>query len=228
MVMFKFGSASDGDGECLFQQGEPLRNEAFDKKYVRILSSKGADIMAYLTQDADLNVFSVGDSIELVKSVSLKEQGAYDVTIVGETFFVTDNAGSAYTMKLPDMAVEPMEGVKTEYGNKATRIAVDETGSKMALGDEKGYLTVFENGAKIAYWAVGKKPLISVGFTDDGLYAFALGLDRQMTLGDLTDKKTMRKVIAPSDYAQPTSCALLGERQIAVGGDDGAIRVWKY
>ena len=225
LVPFKMGPAPDGQGECLFAE-EPFKHEALDKKYAAI-TTNGTDMICHLSQDAELNIFTVGDSVQHTKTVSLKEQGANDVAVVGETFFLLDNGGGAYTLTGPDFAVTPIEGVKTHYGNKGVRIAATENG-RLAIGDEKGFVTVCEGGAELAYFSVGKKPLQKVGFTAYGGHVFSLGSDRALSLGDLNDKKTLKTVVAPSDYAQPTTAALVGERQIAVAGDDGAVRVWKY
>ena len=199
-----------------------------------------------LYNDKSLEVLKA-DAIDQVvaKTTQMKDLGAAKGELTGLAYceaknevWVSDVQGFVHILDGSTLAAVKPESeaieLKTVYGHPATFIAHSkDRGSLMAVGDTKGYVTVFdtETRSQKFYTAFHKNKVMDLHFTEDGAWLFSVGFDKLSFLTNIAAPATARELKNPNDSAQTNTSCLWSDgtnHHVLTAGTDCAVRLWRY
>lgn len=75
-------------------------------------------------------------------------------------------------------------------------MAASSNGNFVAIGDSKGYTTVYdvETKSKKCYFCLHQNKVMDICFSSDGEWVVSLGFDRIVAMGNIADTKVFRKL----------------------------------
>ena len=117
--------------------------------------------------------------------------------------------------------------LKTVYGHPAVSMASSTDGSLVAVGDTKGYVTVFDvaSRAQKNYFALHQNKVLEIQFTSDNRVA-TIGFDKLLCVGTLENQQGI-KLSCPNGAALTNSFCIFGDC-IMTAGYDCAVRKYKF
>ncbi|MDB5301311.1 MAG: Planctomycete cytochrome, partial [Phycisphaerales bacterium] len=110
----------------------------------------------------------------------------------------------------------------------ATQCAVvSPDGKLIAVGDTDGKIRLFDASAGMAAGELAghEGPVTGLNFSGDGSRLASCSGDKTVRVWDVSERKPFCKIEAPCELRAVTWAA--GAKQIAAGGTDGIIRLWK-
>ncbi len=106
-------------------------------------------------------------------------------------------------------------------------LAIDKTGSIVAVGDKNGKVNIFEFGSegKVGTLAGHTAPVTSVSFSGDGMFVVTAGLDRTIRIWDLSSAVCIRTIEELA--AIPLAVAIADDNcRFAVSFDNGSTELF--
>ena len=198
---------------------------------------KGSSILKMVATEELLYVLYNDRSIEILKADDIKQSvasiksvdGAKDIVAMAlakNQLWVSDKDGMVFVLAADTLAKET-DGLKTVYGHQAMSMAASADGSLVAIGDTKGYLTLFdcESRSQKSYQANHQNKILEIEFTGDGRVV-TVSFDKMLCVATVEDNKC-QKLSCPNGNAMTNSICLQGEYVMAAGYDC-SIRKYKY
>lgn len=149
-----------------------------------------------------------GDNIEKViaktdklTSLGASKGEAVTITVGGDKLYVGDSKGFMHKFNSGDLKPCGQDELKTIYGHPCMSIDVSKDGKYVAVGDVKGYVTVWDatSDAQMSYTSFHQNKILSLQFSSDGKSLMTLGFDNLATLSSVEDPKQVIKIKSPND-----------------------------
>lgn len=191
------------------------------KKHSSICQMVATDTSLHaLFTNGDLHTLDV-DDIHTVK----QEHKVKDVVCMaqaGDDLWLADKKGFVFTTSMSED-----ERLKSEYGHPSMSMAASADGSLLAVGDTKGYVTIFDVASKTkkAYFALHQNKILETHFTSDNRVA-TIGFDKLLCVGTIETQKGI-KLSNPNGTALTNSICLFKD-SVMTAGYDCAIRRYKF
>lgn len=167
-------------------------------------------------------------SIQILKADDPKQVVAETKTVgeivamalAGSQLWVADNKGVVKILNADTLQPEGEE-LKTVYGHPAVSMNSSKDGSMVAVGDTKGYVTLFDTAtrAQKSYTAPHQNKVLEINFTDDNRVA-SVGFDKLLCVEAL-------KMSCPNGVALTNSFCIFKDC-VLTAGYDCAIRKYKF
>jgi len=122
---------------------------------------------------------------------------------------------------------ESIRMFKTDQPTLITSLALDHTGTWLALGDMHGTLTVWNARSGVQYYSAPAhdRYVTAVAMTPDGSTILTAGRDGRIRLWNTDDGRPIRTLEAGMLWVQDVSVSPDGTT-IAAAGQDGTVRLW--
>jgi WD40 repeat protein len=148
------------------------------KKHSSLVQLIATETMVYaLFLDRSIQILKADDIGQVVsENKSLGE--IVCMALAGSLLWVADKDGAVKVLNADTLQPEEGEALKTVYGHPAMSMNSSSDGSLVAVGDTKGYVTVFDAAtrAQKAYFAHHRNKVLEIHFTGDNRVA-TLGSD---------------------------------------------------
>lgn len=219
----------------------PVLNEFCGKHASPALMQATESLLYIMYFDKSMQILKA-DNIEecVAESPKLEEVGeakgkatCFAVCEARNEMIVCDNKGYAHIFDATTLAPKGEAAMQTHYMKECISVAVSPDNTKFAVGDSKGYVTVFdmESRAKICYIYGHKSKVYNCEFTPDSEWCASFSQDQSFILGLISNTQGNRKLDRTSEFSQHTCMNLMhvdGESFVLAAGYDCAVRIWKY
>jgi WD40 repeat protein len=156
------------------------------KKHSSLVQMIATETMVYaLFLDRSIQILKAEDISQMV--VENKAAGEIvAMALAGSQLWVADKEGAVKVLNADTLQPEEGEALKTVYGHPALSMNSSSDGSLVAVGDTKGYVTIFDAAtrAQKTYFALHRSKVIEIHFTADNRVA-SLGFDMLLCIGTL-------------------------------------------
>lgn len=185
----------------------------FVKKHASVLDSIATEEVVYVFYvDKTIQALKF-DNIEEVLKDSGKLENLGDAKGEAACFaifpkrnemLIGDDKGFAHFYDATTLTKLDVPPIKTDKGHPIHSVAFSNDGSKFAIGDAKGYVTIFdtESKAQLCYIYGHKNKVLQCYFTPNDDWVCSLSFDQVLSLGLVADPKGSRKLLRPSGHAQ--------------------------
>jgi WD40 repeat protein len=158
------------------------------KKHSSVLQMIATESLVYaLYTDKSIQVLKADDIHQMVcENKSLGE--IVGMALATNQLWVADAKGLVHILSADTLKPEEGEQLKTVYGHPAMSLASSADGSLVAVGDTKGYVTIFDTASRSqkCYFALHQNKVLEIQFTSDNRVA-TLGFDKLLCIGNLAD-----------------------------------------
>ena len=184
----------------------------FIRKHASVLDSIATEEVVYLFyHDKSIQMLKA-DNIEEVLKDSGKLEGLGDAKGEAACFTVSpkrnemligDDKGFAHFYDASTLTKLDVPPIKTQHGHPIHSLAFSNDGTKFAIGDAKGYISIFdcETKAQLNYNYGHKNKVLQCYFTPNDEWVCSLSFDQILGLSLVADPKGSRKLLRPSAYA---------------------------
>ena len=161
------------------------------------------------------------------------EAQCFTVCAARNEMLIGDSKGFAHFYDATTLKSKGLPPIKTVYGNPCHSVAFSADGAKFAIGDAKGYVTVYDTETKeqLCYIYGHKNKVLQCIFTPNSDWVCSFAFDQTLSLGLVADPKGSRSLLRPSGYAVTNEICLMqseGQDYFLAVGYDCAVRIWKY
>lgn len=146
---------------------------------------------------------------------------------------VGDNKGFIHILDATTLASKGEAPLKTHNGYECISACTSPDGTKFAVGDAKGYVTVFdfESREQLCYVYGHKSKVWHCEFTPDNEWTASFSQDQSFCLGLIANTQGNRKLERTSTVGQHLCMALMqadGNSYALAAGYDCSVKIWKY
>jgi WD40 repeat protein len=199
------------------------------------LKKKHSSVLQFIATESMVYALFTDKSIHILKADDVHQTVAENKTagdivgmaLAGSQLWVADSKGFVHILNADTLKPEEGDELKTVYGHPALSVASSADGSLVAVGDTKGYVTVFDAASRSqkSYFALHQNKVIEIHFTQDNRVA-TLGFDKLLCIGNLENSQGT-KLSCPNGVAMTNSFCLFKDC-VMTAGYDCAIRKYKY
>ena len=149
------------------------------------------------------------------------------MALAGTQLWVSDQKGLVHILNADTLKLEEGEELKTVYGHPAVSMASSADGSLVAIGDTKGYVTVYDVASRSqkSYFSLHQNKILETQFTADNRVA-TIGFDKLLCVGTIENQQGL-KLSCPNGVAMTNSFCIFKD-YVMTTGYDCAIRKYKF
>jgi WD40 repeat protein len=149
------------------------------------------------------------------------------MALTGNQLWVADQKGIVKILNADTLKPEEGEELKTVYGHPAVSMASSSDGTLVAVGDTKGYVTIFDAASRTqkSYTAPHQNKVLEIQFTADNR-VMTIGFDKILCIGSPENSQS-QKLSCPNGVAMTNSFCILKD-SVMTAGYDCAIRKYKF
>lgn len=197
------------------------------KKHSSVLQMIATESLVYaLYTDKSIQILKAEDVGQLVSETKTAGE-IVAMALTGNQLWVADNKGFVHVLNADTLKPEEGEELKTVYGHPTISMASSSDGSLVAVGDAKGYVTVFDASSRSqkSYSAPHQNKVLEIHFTADNRVA-TIGFDKLLSIGS-PDSTQGQKLSCPNGVAMTNSFCIFKD-YVMTAGYDCAIRKYKF
>lgn len=184
----------------------------FIRKHASVLDSIATEDVIY--------IFYVDKTIQVVKADNIEEvlkdsgkleslgdakgeAACFAVCPKRNEMLIGDDKGFAHFYDATTLTKLDVPPIKTQHGYPIHSVAFSNDGTKFAIGDSKGYVSLFdiESKAQINYSYGHKNKVLQCYFTPNDDWVCSFAFDQTLSLNLVADPKGSRKLLRPSGHA---------------------------
>lgn len=187
-----------------------------------------SETMLYaLFTDKSIQILKADD----ISQILVENKNAGEImamALTGKQLWVADQKGFVHILNADTLKPEEGEELKTVYGHPAVSMASSSDGTLVAVGDTKGYVTIFDAASRSqkSYLALHQNKVLEIQFTADNR-VMTIGFDKLLCIGSPENSQN-QKMSCPNGVAMTNSFCIFRDESIMTAGYDCAIRKYKF
>ena len=165
------------------------------------LKKKHSSVFQMIATETMVYTLYTDKSIQIVKADDIHQMVAENKTageivcmaLAGSQLWLSDTKGLVHILNADTLKAEEGDEIKTVYGHPAVSMASSADGSLVAVGDTKGYVTLYDVASRSqkCYFALHQNKVLETRFTSDNRVA-TIGFDKLLCVGNIDDQKGIK------------------------------------